>query len=60
MQASVSFTRSLTLQKTNLFSREEYKKLHVRDRAHADLIEAATFQTITFTHDKWVHVDVGD
>ena len=52
MQASVSFTRSLTLQKTNLFSREEYKKLHVRDRAHADLIEAATFQTIPFIHDK--------
>ena len=60
MQASVSFTRSLTLQKTNLFSLEEYKNLHVRDRTHADLIEAATFQTITFIHDKWVHVDVGD
>ena len=38
--------------KNNLFSLEEYKKLQVRDRAHADLIEAATFQTIPFIHDK--------
>ena len=52
MQPSVSFTRSLTYQKNNLFTLEEYKKLHVCDRAHADLIEAATFQAIPFIHDK--------